>query len=661
MAHSANKEAALALIGHGYRIFPCNQDKTPRVMAWEGAASLSPFAVGVQWDASLDALPGLPVGAQGLLVIDCDRKQGGADGVAAFHALCSAQGIDLSGSFVVETPSGGFHFYYRADHAFGNSRGSLPDGIDVRGKGGYVIAPGATLLDGRTYRHAHGSWDAIPPLPETLAALLTEKRPTASVLPDSDATGLAVTDREKRCAQAALADEVGKLKAMGEGSGRNKALNNAAHSLGTMDGWIDLNEVANALWEASIENGYVAKDGEAAAKQTITSGLMAGRNNPRALLALPANIEAIDVAPMIRNEIAKYKAKLALVPPATDKRRSVVVLQGSAIEAKPITWLWDGYLPLGKLTLLAGAGGTGKSTLAFSIAGIITNGGVWPDGTRCTSAGNVLIWSSEDDPADTIKPRLMAVGANESRYGVVSGIVDEQGHASSFDASRDVAALREAVAQIGGIKLLIVDPIVSVVTGDMHKANDVRSSLQAIVDFASECDCAVIGITHFAKGTAGKNSAERVIGSQAFAAMARMVLVAAKEEESDRRVFTRAKSNNSIDTGGFSYSIEALTLMQNIVATRVVWGESLEGSSRSILAGVESEESADGGSQLARAKKFLVETLRNGPTPTKELMEHAREIHGISSDTVRRAQKELSIAARKLSMGGGWVWELPAA
>jgi hypothetical protein len=660
-ADTSNKDAALALVSLGYRIFPCNQDKSPRVMAWEDAASSSPFATTNRWNTSPDSLPGLPVGAQGLIVIDCDRKPGKPDGVAAFHALCLANAVDLSSAFVVETPSGGIHSYWKTDLPYSNSSGSLPEGIDVRGVGGYVIAPGATLQDGRSYRHVHGSWETMPTLPETLAAFLHEKRPTAPVKLSNAAVGLTVTDRERRCAEAALADEIAKLIAMGEGSGRNTALNNAAHSLGTMDGWIDLNVVANALWEASISNGYVAKDGEDATKQTITSGLVAGRGNPRLLLGVPAHIQTLDLGPMIRNGIAKYEAKQATLQTVTTKKRSVVVLQGSAIEAKPITWLWDGYLPLGKLTLLAGAGGTGKSTLAFSIAGTITNGGVWPDGTRCTSAGNVLIWSSEDDPADTIKPRLMAVGANDSRYGVISGIVDEEGNASPFDASRDITALREAIQAIGGIKLLIIDPIVTVVTGDMHKANDVRRSLQAIVDFASECDCAVIGITHFAKGTAGKNSAERVIGSQAFAALARMVLVAAKEEESDRRVFTRAKSNNSIDTGGFSYSIEALTLQEGIVATRVTWGESLEGSSRSILAGVENEENPDGGSQLARAKKFLLETLRNGPTPTRELMEHAREIHTLSSDTVRRAQKDLNITARKLSMNGGWVWELPTA
>jgi hypothetical protein len=183
--------------------------------------------------------------------------------------------------------------------------------------------------------------------------------------------------------------------------------------------------------------------------------------------------------------------------------------------------------------------------------------------------------------------------------------------------------------------------------------------LQAIVDFAAEMNCAVFGITHFAKGTAGKNSAERVIGSQAFAALARMVLVAAKEEESDRRVFTRAKSNNSVDTGGFSYSIEALTLQQGIIATRVVWGEALEGSSRSILSEIEGDSAEGGGNKLAQAKAFLLEMLKNGFVSSRELFEHGRETHGITPDTMRRAGKALSITPRKLAMNGGWVWELP--
>lgn len=419
------------------------------------------------------------------------------------------------------------------------------------------------------------------------------------------------TERERAYAETALADECEALAAMKPGEGRNAALNRAAHSVGTMvgAGWIDPESAAQALWDATEANGYRAKDGDRAALTTLQSGLDSGMAKPRD--PLPTCEVPQFVRDSVANILAAHKAKQHVTATAPPSKRAVSVVQGYDIQAQPISWLWQGYLPLGKLSLLAGAGGTGKSTIAFNLAATITNGGLWPDGSPCRIAGNVLIWSSEDDAADTIKPRLMAVGANDRRYGVIKGIVDEQGASCPFDAARDMDALREAVNRIGGISLLIIDPILSAVLGDMHKANDVRRSLQTIVDFAAEMNCAVLGISHFAKGTAGRNSAERVIGSQAFAALARMVLVAAKEEESNRRVFTRAKSNNSVDTGGFSYGIEALQLDGGIEATRVIWGEALEGSSRAILAEVESEASEDA-SQLGTAKRFLLEMLRNG-------------------------------------------------
>jgi RecA-family ATPase len=254
----------------------------------------------------------------------------------------------------------------------------------------------------------------------------------------------------------------------------------------------------------------------------------------------------------------------------------------------------------------------------------------------------------------------MAVGANLSRCGIISGAIDEKGERIPFDAARDMEQLRESIEQIGGVSLLIIDPIVTAVSGDMHKANDVRRSLQSIVDFAAETGCAVLGITHFAKDTAGKNSAERVIGSQAFAALARMVLVAAKEEESQRRVFTRAKSNNSADTGGFEYSIEAVQLQPSMVATRVKWGEPIEGSARTILAKVEGDAREDG-EKMRAAKQFLLEALANGPGPSKEITKTAREGYGISEDTLRRAYREVGVKPYRVGFGsnGTWMWALP--
>jgi hypothetical protein len=180
VSNHPNRDAALSLAGMGFHVFPCNPDKTPKVAAWEQNSTSNTLKIEASWQSVPHLMPGLPVGAHGLVVIDCDRKPNTPDGVAAFHSLCAAHSIDLSGAFVVETPSGGLHFYWRSETPYGNSRGSLPAGIDVRGKGGYVIAPGATLPDGRCYRIVAGSWDAVPALPDALAAFLRPKVDSAA-------------------------------------------------------------------------------------------------------------------------------------------------------------------------------------------------------------------------------------------------------------------------------------------------------------------------------------------------------------------------------------------------------------------------------------------------------------------------------------------------
>jgi hypothetical protein len=650
---SSNKEAALSLVSRGLHIFPCNPDKTPTVAAWEQSASRSLL----RWEAVPNALPAIPVGAHALVVIDCDRKQAGIDGVEAFHALCAEQRIDLSNAFVVETPSKGLHFYWHTDIAFGNSSGSLPNGIDVRGIGGYVIAPGATLPDGRSYRHLAGSWDAIPPLPDALAMFLKVKRPATTPEPSASRTE-AVTDRERAYAETALADECATLASMRPGQGRNAALNQASHSIGTMvgAGWIERETVEQALWEAAEQNGYRASDGNREAWKTLQSGLDSGIAKPRD--PLPASEVPQWVRETVANLLTAHKVKQSASLPRPNQ--SVVLLRGSDIQARPIQWLWKGYLPLGKMMLLAGAGGTGKSTVAFNWTSIVTNGWAWPDGTPCCQ-GNVVIWSSEDDPADTIKPRLMAVGAREDRYFIIGGVQDGEGKGRSFDPAHDLDKLRQTVSSIGGVSLLIVDPIVNAITGDMNKANDVRRSLQSFVDFAGAMNCAVLGITHFTKGSAGKTSGERILGSSAFKDFARTALVTVQDEETGECAFARAKTNIAVNRGGFSYRIEeVLTQDDSIETIRVVWGQVIEGSARSILAKFEGDGKEDG-EKMKEAKMFLIEMLGNGPALATELIRHAREEFGIKEDTLRRAYRSIGVTHSPSGFQGRSMWVLPLA
>jgi Mrp family chromosome partitioning ATPase len=467
-----------------------------------------------------------------------------------------------------------------------------------------------------------------------------------------------VSDRERAYAQQALESEVAKLAVLGPGSGRNNALNISAHSLGTMigAGWIEGQHVALALWDVANQNGYVAKRGEQAAKKTIESGLAAGVAKPRSPLA-DSDAPLLDLSGLkVKGQpIGKQAGQIVPKP-----RRAVTLTAMTDVQEAPIRWLWDGYLPSGMLTLLSGAGGTGKSTLAFSLAATVTTGGAWPDGSRCCAPGNVLIYSSEDDVATTIKPRLMLANADLSRVRAVECVTADNGERLPFDPSSDIAMLRDAANAVGGVSLLIVDPIVSAVIGDMHKANDVRRSLQAIVDFAGEMNCAVLGITHFAKNSAGKNTTDRVIGSQAFSALARMVLVAAKEEDSERRVFTRSKSNISIDTGGFGYEIKPFDMPNGITATKVVWGEAMDGNAREILASVEMDEgNSKPINRQDEARAFLHAELKDGPVTARELIDRAKKDFGLTERTLQRAKDKLGIVVTKSAYHGGWVWSYP--
>jgi len=338
--------------------------------------------------------------------------------------------------------------------------------------------------------------------------------------------------------------------------------------------------------------------------------------------------------------------------------RYVNILCGADIKPVAINWLWEGWLPAGKLTILAGEAGTGKTTLALSLAATITTAGIWPNGSMCTNKGHVLIWSSEDVANDTLVPRLIAAGADLSRCHFIAGII-QNGESVPFDPSQDILDLHRAADKIGGVSLLIIDPIVSAVSGDMHRANDVRRSLQAVVDFAEARQCAVIGITHFAKGGAGKNPQDRVIGSQAFGALARMVLVAAKEEGGDRRVLARAKSNIAPDDGGVTYHQELITINEGIETILAVWDGEIAGTAREIIGDME-EDICDDGSSRKEAERFLKDLLKDAPLPVNRIKVDA-DGAGYSWSTIRRAQSAIGIEASKEkgSMTGVWKWHLP--
>lgn len=365
-------------------------------------------------------------------------------------------------------------------------------------------------------------------------------------------------------------------------------------------------------------------------------------------------IEKLIESSFVQSQVEEMPADRKVIEPP--KQSSLQIVNMSNIQAQPINWLWYGWLPLGKMTILAGAGGCGKTNLSLALIATITTGGNFPDGSKCENVGKVLIYSTEDDPADTLLPRLMANGADVSKIDIIAGRINDKGENEPFDPSQDFPKIEQYIKSNPDIKLLMIDPIVSAVGGDMNKANDVRKSLQPLVDLANEYKFAVLGITHFSKGSAGSTPADRIIGSQAFTALARMAWSAAKREDEGDCILVRAKSNNSILEGGVKYQIESETVLDNIETTKTVWLGTVEGTAKELLGEAEGSKN-DKSSELDMAKDFLIDLL--SPVEDMPTLEAEGEAinAGFTKATIRRARSNLNVKSFK--KGSAWHWKLP--
>jgi hypothetical protein len=277
-----NRDWALRLAEAGLAVFPCGPDKKP-LIKWREFSSSDPEAVAMWWTQHPNALPGIDLEKCDLVVLDGDRH-GGPDGRAALRELLQAQpDYNAPATPRAFTPSDGAHVYFcQNGHELTNSRGSLPEGIDVRGAGGYTIAPYAVLPDGRRYRAVPKSPDLIstykagtvPPIPEGIVALLEARRKANGKPTESSETSKAGI-RERSYAQAAL-DGCTKELADCQPGNRNELLNALAYRLGRMiaRGWLHREHVEANLSGAMHTNGYVEEKGIRAVEATPRSGWM---------------------------------------------------------------------------------------------------------------------------------------------------------------------------------------------------------------------------------------------------------------------------------------------------------------------------------------------------------------------------------------------------
>jgi putative DNA primase/helicase len=244
--------------------------------------------------------------------------------------------------------------------------------------------------------------------------------------------------------------------------------------------------------------------------------------------------------------------------------------------------------------------------------------------------------------------------------------VNADGERRWFDPARDFPALVQAAARLPELRLMIVDPIVSAIAGDSHKNSETRRGLQPLVEFAERVGCALYGVTHFSKASSARDPIERVTGSIAFAAVARIIMATAKlpEAEGGGRVFVRSKSNIGPDGGGFRYDLRQGELegeYSDIIASRVEWGGTIEGTAREILATAEADTDPSERNERAEAAEWLRAALvEAGGEMLKADVIRAADRAGYKERTVHRARSAAGACAVVTGFGKDKrsVWRL---
>ncbi|GEO18686.1 DUF3987 domain-containing protein [Microvirga aerophila] len=305
MTNEQNLKAALELAAAGLPVFPVRItynpvtrkfNKQPCITGWQTKATANEAAVRQFWDLFPYAVPGAALGRSGLVVLDADRH-GGPDGVSAFHELAARYGLP-KGVIRIKTAGSGEHWVFRnlANDPLGNGEGVLPGGINMRGHGGFIVAPGSVRPDGERWREPDGGLrlgssfvaGTIPEIPHWLVDLIRSHKALDRELPNDQPIQPeqpAVTERERSYAARALECECTRVRQAARGT-RNEILNKAAFALGRMAGagWIEPDLVHSSLFTAAQDCSLVRDDGASAARKTTDSGLAAGMSEPRAPL-----------------------------------------------------------------------------------------------------------------------------------------------------------------------------------------------------------------------------------------------------------------------------------------------------------------------------------------------------------------------------------------
>jgi putative DNA primase/helicase len=341
--------------------------------------------------------------------------------------------------------------------------------------------------------------------------------------------------------------------------------------------------------------------------------------------------------------------------PRHSRRDLDLLVSLSRIEPERLVWLSPGRLAAGKLTILDGDPGLGKSTLLCDFAARLTRGEPLPGGQPGEPRG-VIILSAEDDLFDTIRPRLDAAGGDPKRIYAFPSLPEKYGAGTLFAIPSHLPLLDEAIARLN-VALVIFDPLVAFLERGFNANSDqhVRRAGVALKDLAERTGVAIVAVRHLNKNAAS-NPLYRGGGSIGIIAAARCgLLLAADPDDPTRRILATSKANLASPPASLAFRL--LPVPGSDVA-RVSWEGESPYTAAELLRPLTNGERA---TALDAVRDWLRQTLSAGPRPASEMLA-AAEANGLSLASLRRARQAERVVVRKArGHHGAWIWSLPDA
>jgi hypothetical protein len=328
-----------------------------------------------------------------------------------------------------------------------------------------------------------------------------------------------------------------------------------------------------------------------------------------------------------------------------------------SVTPQAVEWLWRDRIPLGKVTILYGDPDVGKSLTTLDITARVSTGFPWPD-SPCTlqEPGGVVLLSAEDDAADTIRPRLDAMGANCSRIMLLRAVRGADDKARQFNLRDDIERLGQAIDKTPNCKLATIDPISAYLGKTKAKENaEVRATLAPLAALAAEKHVAIVAVTHMNKSQVA--AMYRALDSIAFMALSRQAWLFCRDEaDREKRLMLPVKHNLAPDSiSGLAFKIMEKDGQPTVrwLADEVVTIEADEALQHA------PKRKGPKPLKLQTAIAWLQQSLRDAPRLVSELIVEADEDEGIKSRTLERAAKALGVIDKREGFQGKVWWCLP--